>query len=150
MVVRFALRSQPAAKLRSGGLAMRPLLVGLVAASLVVAQAGLATANEPLRSQAGSSPGESVEVPGQPPADAIETDGVPLVLAIVAAVIAGGGFADQMGRNAGARVYYAGVTMAQYQHVKWETRAAVIAGLGVILRPIFMSSFESTFSGLAT
>jgi hypothetical protein len=149
MVVHFSGQSQSGARLPRPRAAVKPLIVGLTAASILVAQASPVSASEPAHS--------SVETISAGPAgglsnadtEAIDTDAAPLVLAIVAAVIAGGGFADQMGRNAGARVYYAGVTMSQYQEVRWQTRATAIAALGVVMGPIFMSSFESTFYGLA-
>lgn len=72
------------------------------------------------------------------------------MLAIVGAVLATGMAADQAGRTAGARVYYAGVTLTQYQGVKWQTRATAVAALGVIMGPVFMASFEATFYGLAS
>ncbi|MBD8101884.1 hypothetical protein [Plantibacter sp. CFBP 8775] len=130
--------------------AFKIILVGLTAASVVLAQTGPASASERESSSGGPVSTAAAAEPSDLSTDTIETHGAPLVLAIVGAVLATGMAADQAGRTAGARVYYAGVTLTQYQGVKWQTRATAVAALGVIMGPVFMASFEATFYGLAS
>lgn len=71
------------------------------------------------------------------------------ILAIIGAVIAIGGSYSAMGREAGERVYHAGVRNAAYQQVKWKVRAAAVAACGAVGGAIFMTSFDNQFYSMS-
>lgn len=64
---------------------------------------------------------------------------------ILATVVAAGGAADYMGRNAAERMYHAGLRLPEYEGMKWSLRASAIGLLGPIFGTVFMVAFENKF-----